>query len=558
VRKSLRNSFFIIQFIVHFEVTILNIRRLLNSLRKHEYSKDYLEIIRSVIHSDFSKKTRSTSNSKKILLDYFPIPHWIALNSIAARAIQEKTGGEIFAFGFNKPFKNTKDLYRAFGISSHLQIEIDFQKLAYLRKLYREIVQSISTSEEVFGIELDNIKIGIPIYESILRSGRITVDLDSIETYKQIYRGLLQYVYFRELFLENRIEAVLVSHDCYIGPGLLDHMAHRFGIPSINVNPFEINLPYQPQQLCRRFERYREYFRAIPLEVRDLGVAKAKSDLILRLSGKIGIKMGYQEQSAFESTNLPNQLERSANLNVLVATHDFYDNPHAYGKMLFNDFYIWLEYLNKVASETNYNWYLKCHKDSSLQQRRIIEEFSLKYPRFKVIDPSVSFHQLANEGLNFVLTCYGSVGHELPLLGINVLNSSFNPHIAYNFNLHADSIANYRDLILNLEELSCREIQIREIYEFFYVHHYLMWPDDYIFPSYEDYIKDSKSNLQSNFSLNYIIKNYEFLKKNVNTKLREAIQARRVFSVEKVLESSRQIQYPVTGQNIDFFGAFHD
>lgn len=558
MRKSLRYSFFIIHVLVNFDITLLNIRRIFNSLRKHEYSKDYLEQIHSIIYSDLSEKRRSTVNSKMILLDYFPIPHWIGLNSIAARAIQKKMGSEIFAFGFNRPFKNTKDLYRAFGISRHLDIKINFQQRAYLWKLYKAIVQSISNSEEVFELELDNIKIGIPIYESILRSGRITVDINDSETYKQIYRGLLQYVYFRDLFLENRVEAVLVSHDCYIGPGLLDHMAHRFGIPSINVNPFEINLPYKPQQLCRRFERYREYFRAIPFEIRDLGVAKAKSDLSLRLSGKIGIKMGYQEQSAFESINLPNQFERNANLNVLVATHDFYDNPHAYGTMLFHDFSIWLEYLNKVASETNYNWYLKCHKDSSLQQRKEIEEFSLKYPRFKVIEPLVSFHQLANEGLDFVLTCYGSVGHELPLMGINVLNSSYNPHVAYDFNLHADSIANYRNLILNLEKLSGRKIPIREVYEFFYVHHYLMWPDDYIFPSYEDYIKESNSNLQSDSSLKYIIGNYEFLKKNVNIKLREAIQDRRVFSVEKILEGSKQVKYPVTVQNIDFFDAFHD
>ena len=76
--------------------------------------------------------------------------------------------------------------------------------------------------------------------------------------------------------------------------------------------------------------------------------------------------------------------------------------------------------------------------------------------------------------------------------------------------------------------------------------------------SYEDYIKESNSNLQSDSSLKYIIGNYEFLRKNVNIRLLEAIQDRRVFSVEKILEGSKQVKYPVTVQNIDFFNAFHD
>lgn len=556
MKKSLRYSFFIIHAVVQFDQVILNMRRIVNSLWKHEYSKLYLGIMRSKIHSNISENRTRTANRKMILLDYFPFPHWISISSIAAKVIQEKTGSEIFAFGFIKPFKNTKDLYRAFGVAYHLQIKMGIRQWNELWTLYKEIALSISKSEDVFNIEMDSIKIGIPIYESILRSGKITVDIDDIETYKHIYRGLMQYVYFRKLFIGNRIEAILVSHDCYIGPGLLDHMAHRYGVISLNVNPLEINLPFKAGQLYTRFERYPEYFAALSLEDRDAGIKLAQRDLEWRLTGKIGVKMGYQEQSAFESNKTVDQLVKADNLKVLVATHDFYDNPHGYGKMLFNDFSIWLEFLSQVASETTYDWYLKCHKDSSLEQRKEIEAFSQRNPTFKVVDSLVSFHQLASEGLDFVLTCYGSVGHELPLLGINVLNSSYNPHIAYNFNYHAKSVVDYKELLLNLPELELGKISTNEIYEFFYVHHYLMWPDDYIFPSYEDYVKNS--NLQSDDSLKYIISIYESLKKNINIKLHETIQNRRVFSVEQFLESSKQIKYPVTAQNVDFFDAFRD
>ena len=556
MQKSFRFSFPFIHLLVQFDQVILNIRRILNSLRKHEYSSKYLETMYSKVSSNTSKNQTLMTDPKIILMDYFPIPHWVDINSMAARVIQERTGSSIAAFGFMKPFKNTKDLYGAFGVSNHLQIKLNLRQTAKMWKTYLRISAPIALPEDVFNLELNGIKIGIPIYESILRSGKVTVDTNDIETYKQIYRGLYQYIYFERLFVEDRIEAILVSHDCYIGPGLLDHMAHKFGVPSINVNPFEVNLPFEAGQLYKRFERYPIYFDSLPLKTRSKGVTQAKIDLDLRLSGKIGIKMEYQEQSAFETSKLPTQLARSDNLKVLVATHDFFDNPQAYGEMRFHDFSIWLNFLDRVASETSYDWYLKCHKDSSIQQRAEIQKFANEHTRFKVVEPTVSFHQLAEEGLDFVFSCYGSVGHELPLMGINVLNSSYNPHIAYDFNYHAESVENYKELILNLRELSLNEIPTSEIYEFFYIHHYLMSPDSFILASYSDYLKSINGNMQSDSAIEYLIENHEVINENLRRELLESLRERRVFSIESILEPEIQLKYPISGNRSSFFDKF--
>ena len=510
----------------------------------------------SKVNPNTFKNQTPIIDPKMIIMDYFPVPHWVSINSMAARMIQERTGSSIVAFGFMKPFKNTKDLYGAFGVSNHLQIKLNLRQMVKMWKTYNRILSSIVLPEDVFNLELNGIKIGIPIYESILRTGKVTVDINEIETYKQTYLGLYQYIFFERLFSKDRIEAILVSHDSYIGPGLLDHMAHKFRVPSINVNPFEVNLPFEPGQLYRRFERYPIYFASLPLETRSEGVAQAKVDLDLRLSGRIGIKMSYQEKSAFETNKLSNQLAKSNNLKVLVATHDFYDNPHAYGEMRFHDFSIWLKFLDSVASETTYDWYLKCHKDSSLQQRIEIQKFANEHTRFKVVEPTVSFHQLAEEGLDFVLTCYGSVGHELPLMGINVLNSSYNPHIAYDFNYNAESVENYKELILNLRELSLNKIPTSGIYEFFYIHHYLMSPDSFILASYSDYLKSINGNMQSDSAIKYLIENHEVINENLRRELLKSLRERRVFSVESILEPEIQLKYPISGNKSSFFDKF--
>ena len=556
MRRSARHNFLVIHFLVRLDQVYLNLRRTINSLRANQNSKNHLKMLHLRFGNTDPAKKIDDCNQKMIILDYFPFPHWLSVSSLAARIIQEKTSGTIFAFGFVKPFKNAKNLYHAFGVENHLQIKLDIRQTYRLWKSYKKSVSSISSPEDVFNLEIDGIQIGIPVYETILRSGRITVSIDDVGTYKQIYRGLMQFLYFEQLFSNDKIEAILVSHDCYIGPGLLDRMAHRYGILSINVNPFEINLPFKPAQLYKRFERYPEYFAALSKEARIAGLELARKDLDLRLSGVIGIKMGYQEQSAFESNVLSNQLVKSENLKVLVATHDFYDNPQGYGQMLFNDFSIWLEFLNEVSSGTTYDWYLKCHKDSSLEQRQEIEKFAQKNSRFKIVEPSVSFHQLAQEGLDFVLTCYGSVGHELPFLGVHVLNSSFNPHIAYSFNHHAKSRDNYRKMILDLSELKKKKLVEREVYEFFYVHHYMMWPDDFIFPSFSEYLEHVNNRIQSDKSISYILSNFETIEKKLRMQLLEALKERRVFSVERNLEPKYQSRHPITPKNRVFFEKF--
>ena len=132
---------------------------------------------------------------------------------------------------------------------------------------------------------------------------------------------------------------------------------------------------------------------------------------------------------------------------ILIATHCFYDNPHGYGKMEFPDFWEWLTYVKKIANKSNHDWYIKPHRD---YLPNTIEHISkiIKDSKITLIDPETSFHQLKDEGIEYVVTKHGSVGHELPLLGINVINFGYNPHINYNFNYHCLSKKKFKELIL--------------------------------------------------------------------------------------------------------------
>jgi hypothetical protein len=106
-----------------------------------------------------------------------------------------------------------------------------------------------------------------------------------------------------------------------------------------------------------------------------------------------------------------------------------------------------------------------------------------------MIPPDTSHYQLAAEGINFVLTCYGTVGHEYPLLGVQVINAGDNPHMAYDFNWNPKTLSEYEHMLLNLNSLK-KEIKLDELYEFYFVHYGTSAVDDLVFRSYTQMLSE--------------------------------------------------------------------
>ena len=93
----------------------------------------------------------------------------------------------------------------------------------------------------------------------------------------------------------------------------------------------------------------------------------------------------------------------------------------------------------------------------------------LKHPKFKTIFQEMSHHQLVRDEIDFVLTVYGSVGFEYAALGKTVINASMcNPHVAYNFNIHPESVEEYKSILMNLAEMD-KVIDEAEVYEYYYM-----------------------------------------------------------------------------------------
>jgi hypothetical protein len=451
------------------------------------FIKKYLDFNRLY----FKKKD---SHNGAILIDCFPIPDWIFVNSLFLNSLAKKQNLEIISYGLRYREKTTDELYKSFGCSKHLKIFLNAAMRKERFKKFLEITKNIEEKSDLFDLRIDGIWIGMDIYESILRSGVPTVPINSFRTSRIIYYALSYFVYFQHAFEFNHIKALALSHDNYIGMGLVARIAYSRGVPVYFANAYGVLKTDHTHQIYEIYKSYKNIFNKLNSSQKLDGIKWSKEMLARRINGEVGVEMSYQRKTAYHSDKISKQLQRGKKLKVIVATHCFYDSPHGFGGMIFIDFYEWLRYLGEFSAETDYEWYLKPHADYLPGTMEVLQEFIKKYPKFKIIDPMVSWHQLKEEGANVALTCYGSIGHELPLLGWKVVNAGYNPHIAYKFNWHAIDKTRYRKLLIELSNLG--EVEgIDEIYEFFYVHKKLISENNFFFESAEEMIFSSSSDL---------------------------------------------------------------
>lgn len=108
----------------------------------------------------------------------------------------------------------------------------------------------------------------------------------------------------------------------------------------------------------------------------------------------------------------------------------------------------------------------------------ILENYVKRYPNIKMLPLHISPLQLKKEGAAYALTVCGTIGHEYPAIGIQVINAGINPHSAYDFTWNPKTKKEYDDLIMNLDKLIPKD-NMEELYQF-YSMHYLFYDHEYI------------------------------------------------------------------------------
>lgn len=377
-------------------------------------------------------------------------------------------------------------VYQSFGAKDFLEISIDKSQMLKAKNLLQEVNCRLHSKSDMEQLEIEGVWIGDLIYDSYLMDNKMpTIDMKSQHFQNFLLGSLELFIFWFDFFKNNDIKAINVSH-CVYNLAIPLRIAIARKIPA-----FQINLTHAYQLKKNKmfayndFFEYREIFSKLPTSQQKQGIIEAEKRIKRRFSGEVGVDMGYSSKSAYGSQQYPRLLRESKNQKILVATHCFFDSPHSYGNNLFPDFWEWLNFLGELSMVTQYDWYIKTHPDYLQGTKEIIEQFIKKYPKFNLLPADSSHHQIIAEGINVVLTVYGTIGFEYAALGIPVINASQNnPHIAYDFNLHPKSLDEYHKLLMSIGEIKL-EIDLQQVYEYYYMRNIYNTQDIFL----EDYDK---------------------------------------------------------------------
>lgn len=440
-----------------------------------------------------------TQNSNKIILvDFYGVAETNIARSYFLNILARKCQAVIKSFGPPEKIPNhvLHKTYQSFNTSGHVITSLNKNQKRRQKAISQKIIAGLKTKEDVFNLKVLGVWIGIDVYETYLKKyNKPTVFLNDPKLFNLVEEGAGLVIFWQDYFSGNRVKAVVASHDCYLKFDVVCKVAYQVKVPVYFPNPIYLSFVKKPHGIHTYFRNYRKMFNKLSAKEKRQGINLAKKQIKRRLRGEVGVDMPYATKSAFKSANTKKRvLARSKNIKVLICTHCFYDNPHGLGKMSFVDFYEWLKFLGRISERTNYDWYLKTHPDPLPGTYKVINDVLKDFPKIKIVPHKTSHHQLAKEGLDFVLTVKGTVGHEYPLLDVQVINADYNPRIAYDFNWHAKSKKEYEKMLLNLGKLKKKKIDLDQVYEFYYMHHNYVYDDDLVFNSYEQMTKDLSMN----------------------------------------------------------------
>jgi hypothetical protein len=156
---------------------------------------------------------------------------------------------------------------------------------------------------------------------------------------------------------------------------------------------------------------------------------------------------------------------------VVVFLHDFYDSPHVYPDLVFNDFWEWVCLTIDTVQKTGRTLFLKPHPNQIALSDEALSTLRAKYPELNWLSTSVSNVQLAKAGIACGVTVYGTVAHELAYLGIPTIGCARHPHHSFDFCRTAKTRAEYVAMLCNPDvmPMPAEEMQKQSLM-FYYMH----------------------------------------------------------------------------------------
>ena len=363
--------------------------------------------------------------------------------------------------------KTARNVVRSFNATRIFDVVCNQQQLEKAKQLFNQILSTINSWRELSALTINEINIGNDIIRDYMRFFVPTVELKTPQFVQHLWYLIQRIVFLMDYFqTHNDIKAIVLA-DGVCREGFIRDIAVSKGIPTYAVGyigPTTTKLEmYYPSN--EYYKYYKEFFHQLSPQEQIIGIEFAKRSLAARLQGD-NKDIPYMKTSIYSMKLGERVTEENDKIKCVICPTTLEDDIHC-GWQVFGCFMSWLIHLGELSNRTNYDWYLKIHPIGKERDDELYKGFLIHYPRIKLIPKWTSPKQLKAEGVKFAFTIYGTLGHEYPALGIQVINAGNNPHIAFNFCYNPRTPEEFDKIVYDLPSLVDKPIDMQEIYQFY-------------------------------------------------------------------------------------------
>lgn len=354
--------------------------------------------------------------------------------------------------------------YRCADAGSPLQSLRDWFQATQHWKRLRQTPEPVS-------LNVEGIEVGDLLVDSYLRF-KPSPEFDVHDPFvrRLIWQTLKDARRAKAYFNQRKPAVYLTSYTTYLEHGIPARAALNAGVPVWsfgNLNQFGKKLSLGNSFHTSDFSGYRSTFESLDGRAEKLELAREQ--LELRLSGGIDAATSYMRKSAYGQSDV--EMPPGLAGAVVVFLHDFYDSPHVYPDLVFDDFWRWICYTIDVLQTTGVPFFLKSHPNQIALSDEALSRLRRKYPELQWLPQGVSNVQLAQAGIACGVTVYGTVAHELAYLGVPSIGSARHPHHAFDFCRTARTRDEYADMLRTWALLPVpKEEMQRQALAFYYMH----------------------------------------------------------------------------------------
>ena len=495
VESEIQDEIIVICSLKFYEEIVeeLEKNKLLVKAKKYVWLPYYDENINDIVKLNKKLWTGAKRRSERKVLVPIANVHEMSVISFAyfSNYFAEKYDAEIVAYIrgsgtslHTKIMKSVLDIYNSFNVAEYTDISKEYVDKKLADEIFDRIIKNIKEMDDWTKIEINGLDCGISFMRDYQRFYELSLNPLSSDIKKALKNAIKKVLFWQDYIKSNNVCCVIMWDGVHEESYLRD-IAIKNGVPVYILYPSLPRKTFFNLSREREYVNYKNRFAFLSNKEKVLGIKWAKKELTKVLQGASGADYrGPHDFSVYNNETKSLRLDmfqENKRVKIVICPHIFDEDAWSLGRQVCGNNYLsWLTYLGEMSCKTDYDWYIKIHPDENERGNRLIRQFVNKYNNIKLLDRAVSPIDMKEKGVRYALTIGGSIGHEYPLFGINVINGGSNPHMSFGFNINPKTFDEYHKTIENIDSFDALENK-DEVYEYYCIEYLYNKGNDFYF-----------------------------------------------------------------------------